>query len=353
TDRDDQSRTLSWSEDLDSEIYSKEQLETEPELLADVQEDAEARTKLENGLTLRGILSALPDAQSSIRPTLQEQTDFRGNSEVSEQRVERPLASDSDDETSGLKNEGHYSSNFARDQEYDGLDRDQPGQSNDESAFFVHHNPTTNELSFFADGSAGLPSGLLLAELVEFLQDPAVDDDPEVIQEFVDAGKPTAAATKYPIATGMRLVLSFEDPVLESEAPKAWRENPVPFLLDLTSDNPTLGGGEHKLTSVLGDVEELPQYNLVLNDDIFQSNEQIGLAWRLEREQSGAAVNSNAIDSFSATDELDRYVVTRRVFGLNEGVVTSSFMPSWLDPQDLPTTLVRPPFQFIDDQLQN
>ena len=427
---------LAWSEDLEREIYSRDQLQSDPDLIAPDDQTA-LRGALQNNITLRGILSALPDSDDTpLKAPIQEQTDFQGNRETIEQRVRRPLASNSDDESFGLQEEGQYSPYFARNDDYDGqvrdacetvdtedtrdteqlfsipnqtfpatLDKladripltgselqdlrneitsesgytladkilvehgDQPGEwrieevreSGDEDEVTLLARTTQNAIEFFADGSVGLPSGLLLAELVELLQDTQAQDD-ELPQNPPanghDENDPkNHARFKYPIASAMRLILSFEDPISDLAAPSQaddvalqsivsdqtdassrlnrWQHDPVRYLLDLSGTEPLLAGGNHHLASVIGDVDEPPEYNLVLGD-VFQSSEQVCLAWRFERELRGAAVDTSVSESFAATAELDRYVVQRRIFGSDRGVTTSSLLPTWLDPQNDP-----------------
>lgn len=197
-----------------------------------------------------------------------------------------------------------------------------------------------SRLRAYDAGSAGLPSGLLLAELLELMTDPQAEDRPDRDESF--------ARQRYPIATAMRLVLCFDDP--DPNLP-----DPVPALIDLTGRH-TLGGlDDRPLTHVLGETPVTPNYNIVVKD-FFQDDDLIRIPWEVEAKQPGAAVDaSRPANSFEATRELHRVVVIRRFRHHPErGEIRTEYDVGWVEGKrrgDGAVPMIRPPFQHEDRAL--
>lgn len=187
-----------------------------------------------------------------------------------------------------------------------------------------------------------LPAGLLIAELLSLLKDTSV-----VAGEDANATRP--ATDWYRAAHMMKLVLEFE-------VPTDWRQrrDPVPDLIDL--DSLTVVGKPVDLQPVLGRDAPPVEYDLIPGP-VHQERGRVCLTWDFLREDEVQGTRQGAgRDDFAPYAELDEYVVTRHNLSRpNERPRVVATRPAWIVQREPERRVLylRPPFQFIDDHLEN
>lgn len=178
-----------------------------------------------------------------------------------------------------------------------------------------------------------LSPGMLLAELLELMADETASVDTVVNEGF---------------APYLNLVLEFE---LTKDLENKF--DPVPELIDL-EQGIRIEEIQQTLESLLGKGIEPPEYDLVAGP-VHQSNEQICLTWLFLREdlaQPQLEVSpEDSANPFVAYTELERFVIIRRnLSSLSDKPREIAIYPSWIQGK---TGLIRPQFQFVDEQLEN
>jgi hypothetical protein len=183
-----------------------------------------------------------------------------------------------------------------------------------------------------------LSPGMLLAELLELMADETALVDTALLDQGNDEG----------FAPYLNLVLEFE---LTNDLKNKF--DPIPQLIDL-EQGIRIEETQQPLESLLGKGVEPPEYDLVAGP-VHQSNEQICLTWLFLREdlaQPQLEVNpQGSTNRFAAYTELERFVIIRRNFSiLSDEPREIAIYPSWIQGE---TGLIRPQFQFVDEQLEN
>ena len=223
--------------------------------------------------------------------------------------------------------------------------------------------PSSLDLSPFEEvvASRGMASGLLLAELLELLADKRVSGGKDYQEPDSKTAVPGERDEPYRIAPYLRLVMEFEDDDALTEF-----ADPVSHLIELENEDNsptsmTLGGQDDiHLVSVLGPrgkLAALPEYDL-FPGPTYQSTEQIGVTWRFLREDA-ADVKRAGTDAADSTDaflpyqELDKFVVTRtNLTRPADRPRTVEVLPVWFVAGTGGEKLVKPQFQFVDDDLR-
>ena len=181
--------------------------------------------------------------------------------------------------------------------------------------------------------SEGLPSGLLLTELLELMRDSEAKAGELIRDPKAKAGEPKE---KYSVAPHLRLLLEFSTEGLEQKLQKSL--DPVPNLIDLNDPVTKLGTEGTRLRPVIDTA--LPEYDLIAGS-YFQSAQQVCLTWEFKREDKPD-------DPFAAYAELERFVVTRvNLSKPNEKLRVTTVYPAWIDGTK--GELIRPQFQFVDE----
>lgn len=197
-----------------------------------------------------------------------------------------------------------------------------------------------------------LPPGLLLAELLTLLKDPGVQAGQDANKPGQDANDKRPPVDRYRAAHLMKLVLEFEPP-------EDWRKrrDPVPDLIDLNSM--IAAAQSVRLEPVLGLDAPPVEYDLIPGP-VHQEPGRICLTWDFVREDEVQGARQGAgSDDFAPYAELDEYIVTRHNLGRpNDRPRVVATRPAWIVQREgkgasASVFYLRPPFQFIDDQLEN
>lgn len=305
-------QTLSWSENFDEKIIKQDELQRDNGVLEG--EGLDSASKDKKDILLRDVLEALTGDKNK---------GFEHTTELVDERTWNPSPEHSDDPVAELRDDEYHSPFLRADTEYD---RKVAEASGEQEFIEKKQDDGANE---------GMSAAMLLNELVELLRD--------------DKSVDSSALSGYQLAPHLKLVLVFEDPSGSAT------DDPVKQLFPL-QDGLKVNGNAVELRAIYdsdgeGD-DKLPEYDVVTGPTA-QSDDRICLNWELWRED----INSNAtadrsdrkIDFHYA--ELLEYRVERRIFGQDEEPLRKNIRPAFLDPGQESNQLVRPQYQYIDQDL--
>ncbi len=224
-----------------------------------------------------------------------------------------------------------------------------PSDVNDSKGFFIAKQDNGLQVvpnNYQEGAEEGISAGMLLAELLEIL----ADDKAQVNENYVDQDGEEGFAHL------LNLILQFEVPDEVYGKP-----DPVPDLIDLTEDKGIRIEDQdmEPLVPPLGKGIARPEYDLVAGP-VAQSNDQICLTWLFLREDpsvpEGGPTERRQDDPANVFTELQKFVVIRRNLSrLGDKPREFPLYQSWIKGKESEPgmeTLIRPPFQFVDNQLE-
>lgn len=197
-----------------------------------------------------------------------------------------------------------------------------------------------------AEAEQGISAGMLLAELLEILGDNQAQVGKDYVEQDGEAG----------FAHRLNLILQFEVPE------KVYKKgDPVPDIINLNSGIRIENQELESLDSPLGKGVARPEYDLVAGP-VAQSNDQICLTWLFLREDPSIPEGGSDVDVRRPEDpavvfaELQKFAIMRRNFNRpGDKPQEYQIYQTWIkgtESEAGPETLIRPPFQFVDNQLE-